>query len=194
MFEDLIREMDRLAERWAARAPLAEEADLPEGLDLVPPRRAEGADGSGTVHVTIGADVLPESITVDPGWRRGVGSERFSDAVLEAYENAVTAQLTARLTAPMVAPDPDAMPPRPVSHDPEQIGYQELTDLPIEMATGTGTAAYGKVVVALAVTGLRSVTAEPEWLARQSDDELMEAVGTALAGAHADLIEASARR
>jgi DNA-binding protein YbaB len=60
---------------------------------------------------------------------------------------------------------------------------------PATAATGTGTAASGKLVLTLSQHGLVACEAEPRWVSDQTAARLMNALGEALAEAKAELAE-----
>jgi hypothetical protein len=78
--------------------------------------------------------------------------------------------------------------PRPVDQIAEEVlraadGVGRLTP---SSASGTGSAARGKLTVTVNRTGLTSCTADPQWVSRQTAALLMNALGVALAAARAD--------
>jgi hypothetical protein len=156
--------------------------------------------------VVLGPDGLPESIRVDPGWRRAVGSEGIADAVVEACAAAANAQFAARVeeagSAPATAsgaPPPAAMSgavPPSASDGPirdlgemarELVAIMSSDEPLIGEARGTGTTAFGKLEITLSEAGLQSFTADPGWVSRQTDEDLMDALVSALSSARADL-------
>jgi hypothetical protein len=81
--------VDRLQQGVPALIGLLAGADAPDAAPApVAPR--EASDASGAVRVVLADDGLPESITVDGGWRSLVGSEGFAAAVTEACRSAMT--------------------------------------------------------------------------------------------------------
>lgn len=197
MFEDIIREVERMNDEWVRDHPIDQEArDHP--LQPAPTRPAEGADSSGTVHATIDAAGLPESITFDGDWRRAVGTERLARAVAQACENAAIAQVMASFSALVPAPHaPAGTRGRSVDPPPgavDQIRDHLRVDPELDLVTGTGAAAYGNVVIVLSELGMRSFAAAPGWAARTTDDELADVVAAALASARAELAEARDHR
>src|SRR5690348_4805333 len=86
---------------WSARRPTRIDAPVPvaAAADGDGPGRVEGRDRSGTIRVTVGPDGLPESVSVEPGWLRTVGPERFASALGEAAGAAVEESNLAALTA-----------------------------------------------------------------------------------------------
>ena len=59
------------------------------------PPQAEGADATGTVRATIGADGLPAAIRVQDHWQRRLSGEQFGAAVVEAFSAAVEQRMAA---------------------------------------------------------------------------------------------------
>jgi DNA-binding protein YbaB len=64
---------------------------------------------------------------------------------------------------------------------------------PAGAATGTGTAGFGKLTVAVSPHELISCVVDPMWASQRTGEELTEALGTALTAARADLAEAVAK-
>jgi len=180
--DEILRDVERLREEWAQSVASAEDVVV----EPAPAQPAAGTDGTGTVHVAVDAAGVPESITLDEGWRRQVGTERLVAAVVEANVSAAAARV-----AGMMAGTPGTEIPPDLA---DQVREFLATDPPFALATGTGTAARGNLVVTVSEVGLRSITVEPEWLARRDDAELTESLATALTAARAELAEALARR
>jgi hypothetical protein len=63
------------------------------------PRRAEGADSRGAVHVRLGPDGLPDSFRVADDWHRKVSAGAFAGAVSEACVVAARQRMDAWATA-----------------------------------------------------------------------------------------------
>jgi DNA-binding protein YbaB len=189
MIEEFLEDIDNLQRVLST-------GDLPD-VRLAEPRRVEGTDGSGTVRVVLGPDGLPDSIRVDPGWRRAVGSEGFADAVVEACTRAANAQLAARVEEAGSDPAPVSGVPPPAAADGPVRDLGEMTRELLAMldnrvwaageANGTGTTAFGKLEITLSHTGLQSFVADPGWVSRQTDEDLMDALASALSSARADL-------
>lgn len=79
--EDFIENLERIRQS----------APLIRGLQLEMAAlfsRAHGTDATGSVHVTLAADGMPEAITVDEDWRRLVGVDGLAQAVTEAWQTA----------------------------------------------------------------------------------------------------------
>jgi hypothetical protein len=59
------------------------------------PQRSEGVDRSGTVHVSLGPDGLPERFRVSADWHRRIEAAAFGGAVLDACQVAVGERMAA---------------------------------------------------------------------------------------------------
>ncbi|MGX7827345.1 hypothetical protein ACTG9Q_19885 [Actinokineospora sp. 24-640] len=174
------------------------------------PSRAEGADRSGKVRATVGADGLPESFRVEAGWHRALEPSKFGAAVVEAAQAAAGERLavwtrTLRQrgwqkkvdqlrgddpVTPVVGVVPPAFrreqPPRPLGVLAEEVmnALDGVVGMPAPVpATGTGSVASGKLVVLMSKTGLVSCDADPEWVAQQSATQLTNHLGDALRAA-----------
>lgn len=99
--------VDRMQQGVSALLGLLAE---PVASDAAPARvaRREASDASGAVRVVLADDGLPESITVDGGWRGLVGSEGFAAAVTEACRGAMTTPAQDEATVPADRPVDDA--------------------------------------------------------------------------------------
>src|SRR5262245_43617933 len=89
MTDDIVSELSELQQQASALQGLIAAAQANA------PRSAEGADATGTVWATIGADGLPASIWVQDGWQRRLSAERFGAAVAEAFAAATEKRMEA---------------------------------------------------------------------------------------------------
>ena len=89
MTDDIVSELSELQRQASALQGLIAAAEANA------PRSAEGADPTGTVFATIGADGLPASIWVQDGWQRRLSGERFGPAVVEAFAAAAEKRMAA---------------------------------------------------------------------------------------------------
>jgi hypothetical protein len=165
----------------------------------------EAADRSGTIHVVVGPDGLPESVSVAAGWLRALGSERFGAAVGEAVDAALEQWFKAAVDAlgPLDAqapePDPDAapVPTRPLfdvlseALDVMRDTAERLDRAAAAPRVGTGSAGFGKLVLVLSPDGTVSCTADPHWVSDQDPAALTDALNRALAGARDELARAA---
>ncbi|CCH31517.1 hypothetical protein BN6_42300 [Saccharothrix espanaensis DSM 44229] len=189
--------------------------ELLDGARAHAPTRAEGADGSGTVHVVLGPDGLPTSFRVDTGWDRRITPAGFGGAVLEAFQAAVAdrmetwtrsmaadgwqqradrvdAAATGRIPPALRAPVPEVA-PRPLGEVVEDAlkafdDVDAFAGLPTS-GGATGADRSGKLTVTLSPTGLTSCTADERWVGAQSAASLMNALGEALAAARRGLAD-----
>jgi len=174
--------------------------------------RAEGSDESGTVHVAVGRDGVPEAIRVDQGWQRAVDADGFADALTGA---AAAARLHARAdnepgdwfdrtarTLTGEAPDrlgdrassieavfaPGGRGRAPESFLADARRYADAADGRLDRSRlATGTAASGRLALGLEPSGSLSCEVDPDWLARQDAEGLTESLNRALAAARAEL-------
>jgi hypothetical protein len=186
------------------------------------PRQAEGADSTGTVWATIGADGLPASVFVPDGWQRRLPGERFGGAVVEAFAAATDRRIAAwnealsdggwpstvdnvrrgmdapHVTAPAPPPLPAAEPPRSLDDLLNDVltvfDHVDALAAPAIVGEASGTSGYQKVTVRLSPAGLVSCVVDEPWAAQQSAATLMEAFAEALARAKAELVQARASR
>jgi hypothetical protein len=93
MTDDIVSELSELQRRASALQGLITAAQANA------PRSAEGADPTGTVWATLGADGLPASIWVQDGWQRRLPAQRFGAAVVEAFGAATEQRMAAWNTA-----------------------------------------------------------------------------------------------
>jgi hypothetical protein len=93
MTDDIVSELSELQRRASALQGLITAAQANA------PRSAEGADPTGTVWATLGADGLPASIWVQDGWQRRLPAQRFGAAVVEAFAAATEQRMAAWNTA-----------------------------------------------------------------------------------------------
>jgi hypothetical protein len=63
----------------------------------------------------------------------------------------------------------------------------DLTRAPVVPAEGTGSTAFGKLVLTVSGAGVVSCTADPEWVSRQEAEGLTDALNRALTSARAEL-------
>jgi hypothetical protein len=208
MTADLIRELQQI-QRYAAGLH-----ELLAQAQTQAPRRAEGTDRSGGVRVVLGPDGFPETIRVDSGWERRLAPEAFGGAVGEAFSAAMGERLAAwtdtlrqqgwqsdidRLKgaadrspeAPPALRRPTPPRSRPIGDVAEDMikAFDTVDAMarPPAPASGTGSAAGGRLTITLAGNGALSCTAEPQWVSRQSPAALMSALNEALHAARADL-------
>jgi hypothetical protein len=199
-------------------------AQAPRRAEAPPPvaalERIEATDRTGTIRVILGPDGLPESLSVEAGWRRVLGCERFATAVGEAAREALDARDLAGLQAmrqarpdgpiprddhraPAVSrgtdpqrPRPAVVPTRPLvevlaeAFDVMHDMTQRLTKA--EPPSATGSAGIGRLVLTLTPDGALSCTADPHWVSDQEPAELTDALNRALASARAELDSAMA--
>jgi hypothetical protein len=212
MAEDILRELARLQEYATALQRMMAEAQAQA------PRRAEGADPSGALHLVLGADGLPESVRVEPDWRQRLDPRRVGEAVVEAFESA-TGQRMAEWTntlrddgwqdkverlrdepeaAAMPLPVPrDEPPPRPMDVVVEEVLHamdhaEQFANPPAFSAQGTGSDASAHLTVTLSRRGLVTCAVDASWAAQQTATDLSGAFGKAIAKARADLARAAA--
>jgi hypothetical protein len=209
MSDDLVQDLNQLQRYAAGLGDLAAAAE---------PRRIECTDASGAVRVTLGPDGLPASISVDEDWKRYLRADRFAGAVRQATDAAALHRTLALAQAlpnwPAVAapavPEGEIEPvPAAPAHrrdlsgvrprDPGNVIAEALTILdsggrPAEAPPprGVGSAAFGKLTIALTIGGLESCTADPQWVAQKTGEELTDAFAAALTTARADLANAVA--
>jgi hypothetical protein len=172
------------------------------------PRRAEGADPTGTVRMRLGPDGAAEAIEVAADWAESLRPEQFGPAVLAACADA-TQRRTAAWSTALAARDPwDDPPPRhipvpPVARPtgpgraPEDIGEDLIRAADIILAYArdpdpapTGTGRDGGLTVTVAQYRLVSCRNDPQWTYHQSGAALASAFGQALAAARRDLADA----
>jgi hypothetical protein len=174
----------------------------------------QGRDSTGAVLVRLGHDRLPGWIWIDPDWLDLLRPEDFCDAVLAAARDAADDEwhaatgdggadewlepATARTVDPEQAPwlgtaayrRPDAI----VEDLLRAYGY--AADLPASAyvpPSGTGLAHNGELTVTVSEDGLRSCAARPDWVAECRAATLVDALGSALTAARADLARAPRR-
>jgi len=167
------------------------------------PERVSGADGSGAVRVFHGP-AGPDSIVLDPDWRRRLPSADLGAAVVAASQ-AAAAQVDAlawervstdrgwlsrleRLDAPTggTATDLDAA----IDH----VARAATATTPVPAALtghGTGTAALGRVVVTVTDDRVTSCEVGLDWVSGRPTEDVSQALATALADARADLTGAA---
>ncbi|GIJ67543.1 hypothetical protein [Virgisporangium ochraceum] len=195
--------------------------DALDNMSTDGPGRVEGADGTGTVRVTLDPAGLAESVSLGDGWRRSVGTGRLAGAVAEAAAAAladraavadrrlVDAGLPERLKAldawvtgetgeppPGVPTKPTPLPePSPPTGTTGEI-LASLDDTRVQgrvRPAATGVSAFGKVTVSLAGNGALTCTADPEWLSRRDDVEVTDAIRAALGHARVELMRLDVR-
>jgi hypothetical protein len=216
MTAELIRELEQI-QRYAAGLH-----DLLAQAQAQAPRQAEGADRSGTVRVVLGPDGFPETIRVENGWDRRLSAEAFGWAVGEAFSVATgdrLAEWTTTLrqhgwqagvdrlradvdggrsaaTPPALRREVRPVRPRPLDAVAEDVirSFDALDEpaVPPAPASGTGSAASGRIALTLSAAGGLSCAADPQWVARQSAAALMTALSEALQEARADLVRTTA--
>jgi len=79
-------DMEQLREQALAKLPVS-------GEKPVPRERYEGADGSGSISVTINAKGIVIDVDVSRDWSRSVSPDGFATALVQAYGVAVAASL-----------------------------------------------------------------------------------------------------
>lgn len=177
-------------------------------------------DSSGAVRVVLGHDGLPESVSVEAGWLRALGSERFATAVGEAARAAVEARDVAALAA---VDERDVAAMSTLVRDLERVMSGDLGDVLSEEparprplpevltdaldvmshmtalldqaqdgpASGTGSTGFGKLALTLSSDGTLACVADSYWVSNLDPAELNAALSRALAGARADLAAAT---
>ena len=211
MTDDIVSELSELQRQASALQGLIAAAEANA------PRSAEGADPTGTVFATIGADGLPASIWVQDGWQRRLSGRavrpgrgrgvrrrgREADGRLEQRARgrrlAIHSGQNPGRRGPG-RPGPDGGPADPAG----QRSTRGLDDLLNEVLTafdhvddvaatsaitaqGSGVSGYHKLAVRVSPAGLVSCEVDAAWAAQQSADVLIAAFAEALARAKADL-------
>ncbi|BCB76259.1 hypothetical protein GCM10022251_25370 [Phytohabitans flavus] len=172
----------------------------PALFERLPRDPVEATDASGTVRVTVDADGLPESIAVEPGWLRAIGSEGLAAAVTEAAAVAVRQGMTvladavaAQRPPPFEPLDEPGLPEVPATSRSLSTVIRDLhrtmDEAPIAFRPEpqVGAAGYGALTITVTAEGRLSCVADPYWVSEQDTDELVSALNTALASARAGL-------
>ncbi|MBO0868684.1 MAG: hypothetical protein J2P15_08985 [Micromonosporaceae bacterium] len=171
------------------------------------PRRAAGADPTGTVRMRLGPDGTAEAIEVAADWAETLRPEQFGAAVLAADADATQRRTAAWSTAlaardPWDDPPPVRIPVPPVASPagrraPDEIGEDLIRAADVILAYArdpgpapTGTGHHGGLTVTVGQYRLVSCTSDPQWTYHQSGGTLASAFGQALAAARRDLAEA----
>jgi hypothetical protein len=169
---------ERMAEHLRQAAAEASVADGDE-----PPARAGGTDLTGTIAVRLGADGLPESVSIGSGLWRALSPESFGAAVADAGDAALARRLAAALATPRRAGRSDradggatGAEPRP---DPLATGGQPPWHLGLDGA-GAGSPPAGRPLLDVVSELLETANAV---LARQEQSPAWAATGTGFAGA-----------
>lgn len=189
-------------------------------MDADGPGRVEGMDSTGTVRVTLDPAGLADAVSVGDGWRRSVGTQGLAGAVAEAAGAALAdraavadrrltdAGLPERLNAldAWVTGETDEPPPgvplmpTPLPEPAAPTGTTEeilasLDEIQVQARpSASGVSAFGKVTVSLAASGALTCTADPEWLSRRGDVEVVDALAAALGHARVELMRLDMRQ
>lgn len=210
MTDDLLRELSRLRQRAAGLTELINTAQS------AAPKTVTATDRSGTVHVTLGPDGLPEKFRVDQYWQRHVQPEKLGGVILEAFESAMSQRLATwartledegwqtRFNRLRAAAPPDGHVPPALARPRPSVAPRSLDALAEDMiravggalgvaeatpraARGTGIDRSGKLTLTVSASGLVSCVVKTRWAARQTGTVLTNALTQALAAAKSDL-------
>jgi hypothetical protein len=202
-----IQDLERLSRRAAGLHLLLEEAQHAR------PERAEGADRSGALLVTLGPDGLPRSFRVAADWAQKLQASSFGAAVNEAclaasqaWQAAWSRALaTSRGRAAVPGPEhpPQAWRLPAEERRPPQILAEDVLAAADEVLALAGTAAGQRaipqgtganrsktVAITLSREAVLHCDADPDWIAGKPAALLTEALNQALEGAREDLAAA----
>lgn len=211
-----MRDVQKDLERLGAQAAGLQEL-LMDAQDSRP-ERAEAADRTGALRVTLGPDGLPRSFLVSADWRHRLGSGSFGAAVTEAclaasqaWQAAWSQALAesrsrpspARPASRLAAPASLLAAPAAGNGRPLQMLAEDLLgavddvlalarqagDRPT-VAEGTGTNLSKTVAINLSRQAVLSCDVDADWIADQPASRLTEALNQALAAAREDLAAA----
>jgi hypothetical protein len=190
--------------------------DLINTAQAQAPQRSEGADRTGTVHVTLGPDGLPASFRVESNWTRKVKPEAFGDTVFEAFQAAIGDRLSVwgdtladdgwqqridrlkggpasasgqgRIPLAFRSPVQDVT-PRPLDEVTEDVlkAFGNVDSFAAQPGGAMGTDRSEHVTINLSSTGMTSCTVDARWVSTQSAAQVMNALSEALSGAKEDL-------
>jgi hypothetical protein len=205
MFDDILRDLRVMQQQASSlQAALAR-------AQAQAPRRADGADATGAVRVTLGPDGLPATVTVSGDWARLLRPAAVGGAVVEAYLVAARGRTAAWFSAldregwPSTVEEPDPSPPEPPPAEPARRDrnaiaadvlqafdqVDEYARRPGVTATGTTSNRTGTVTITLSTGALLSCVVEEGWAARQSGPGMSRAIDEALDAARAALTAAA---
>lgn len=188
------------------------------------PREAKGADETGTVTVVLGPNGLPASYRFVEDWDEHVRPEELGNAVVEAFQAAVTKRMAQwsetleeadfqdeidRLKRGVVSdrervPEafqgkvPEVDNPRPLSEITEDVlgAFNNIDSFAgaPPTDTATGTDESESVTVTLSATGLTSCTVNVRWAERATATRLMVALTQATDAAKKELSSEARKR
>jgi hypothetical protein len=202
---DMMRHLQQLQRRAAQLRQLARD------LAAATPRRADGADATGSARIVLGADALPIEIGVGDGWRRRLAPAGLGAAVLDANRDAVQRAMQAWTdeldhgrwwsrradldeaagegTDPVALGPPE--PPHGQARDSSELAelvlaaLQDAQQPTVAPASDEGTDDRRHVVVQVGPGGLTSCVIDPDWAASRDGTTISAALSSAMQRAKA---------